>query len=67
MQSCMDLKTDQGGNHMKTWNQPSLVELDLTATAYSPDSGSKVDGFYVDRDGVTTHYTYCPSGSEAPV
>ena len=52
---------------MKTWNQPSLVELDLTATAYSPDSGSKVDGFYVDRDGVTTHYTYCPSGSEAPV
>lgn len=48
---------------MKIWNQPSLEELDMSATAYAPEKGNKVDGIYVSEDGKYTHYTYCPSGN----
>ena len=51
---------------MKKWNQPALEELDLNATAYAPEQGSKVDGSYISTDGKYVHYTYCPSGVEEP-
>ena len=51
---------------MKKWNQPALEELELNATAYAPEMGSKVDGSYVSKDGQFTYFTYCPSGAEKP-
>ena len=49
--------------NMKVWNVPVLEELDMKATAYSPDNGHRVDGSYVSKDGKHTYYTYCPSGA----
>lgn len=43
---------------MKKWNTPSLEELSLNATAYSPSSGSRVDGVYLSKDGLYTHNSY---------
>lgn len=50
---------------MKIWNQPSLEELDLNATAYSPNGGSTEDGMYVSEDGLYHDFTYGPSGGQA--
>ena len=47
---------------MKKWNNPSLEELDLNATAYSPAGGSRVDGAYNSNDGKFYYPTYGPSG-----
>ena len=48
---------------MKTWNQPNLEELEMSATAYAPEKGSRVDGSYVSKDGQHTYFTYAPSGA----
>lgn len=47
---------------MKNWTEPTLVELNLNATAYAPEKGTTVDGSYVSKDGQHTYYTYAPSG-----
>ena len=50
---------------MKKWNNPSLEELSLSATAYHPDGGSKYDGTYQSNDGQYTDHTYGPSSGNA--
>lgn len=37
---------------MKQWNNPTIEEMALNATAYSPDGGARQDGAYTSRDGV---------------
>lgn len=47
---------------MKIWNEPSMEELNVNATAYSPDGGKFVDGTYKSNDGKYIDNTYGPSG-----
>ena len=49
---------------MKKWNNPSIEELDLNATAYSPAGGNRQDGAYKSNDGKYNYQTYGPSGGE---
>ena len=49
---------------MKKWNNPSIEELDLNATAYSPAQGNRIDGTYKSYDGAFTHHSYAPSGAD---
>ena len=49
---------------MKKWNNPSIEELDLNATAYSPAGGTRQDGAYMSNDGHYNYNTYGPSGGE---
>ena len=46
---------------MKKWNNPSIEELDLNATAYSPAGGSRLDGAYQSNDGKYKYETFGPS------
>ena len=48
---------------MKNWTEPTLVELNLDATAYAPENGHVVDGSYVSTDGNYHIPTYGPSGT----
>ena len=49
---------------MKKWNNPSIEELDLNATAYSPAGGNRLDGAYRSNDGKYNYPTYGPSGGD---
>ena len=52
---------------MKTWNQPTMEELDLSATAYGNINSPCVDGSYTSTDGKYTKETYGGScGVEEP-
>lgn len=46
---------------MKTWNTPSVEEMEVKATAYDPAGGNKEDGVYISYDQKYTQYTYGPS------
>lgn len=59
-----NIKIEKETSVMKIWNQPSLEELDLSATAYSEKKGSVVDGSYVSGDGKYEIPTYGPSGED---
>lgn len=50
---------------MKKWNNPSIEELDLNATAYSPAKGSRIDGTYKSYDGEFTHHSYSASTGDS--
>ena len=50
---------------MKTWNTPSVEEMEVKATAYDPNGGTKVDGQYVSEDGKYNFYTYGPSSGNS--
>lgn len=51
---------------MKTWINPNLEELGVSATAYSVSGGTVVDGSYTSDDGQYEIPTYQPSGVEVP-
>lgn len=48
---------------MKTWNSPAIEALEVKATAYNPNGGTKEDGQYISYDGQYTIFTYGPSGN----
>ena len=48
----------------KTWNSPKIEELEITATAYSPASGTIQDGEYINYDTGEREPFYRPSGSK---
>lgn len=50
---------------MKTWNTPAVEEMEVKATAYDPQGGTKEDGQYISYDGKHTHYTYGPSSGNS--
>ncbi len=52
---------------MKVWNNPVVEELEVKATAYNPEGGTKVDGQYVSVDGKYSQYTYGPSSGNTGV
>ena len=50
---------------MKKWESPALSELKVRATAYAPESGTKIDGYYDSYDGVYQNVpSYGPSGED---
>lgn len=49
---------------MKKWNTPSIEELDLNATAYSPAGGNRLDGAYKSTDGKYNIPTYGASSGD---
>ena len=51
---------------MKTWNQPTLEELDLSATAFTNTSGINADGSYSINDGRYDYFHINPSSVERP-
>lgn len=50
---------------MKKWSNPSLEELSLNATAYSPAGGTRIDGTYQSYDGQFTHRSYGASSGDS--
>lgn len=50
---------------MKLWNVPSLEEMDLKATAYSPAGGNRLDGTYNSYDGKFTHKSFGSSSGDS--
>ena len=50
---------------MKKWNNPSLEELNLNATAYNPAGGNRVDGSYKSNDSRYTYDTFASSSGNS--
>lgn len=50
---------------MKLWQTPSLNELNVNATSYHPENGTRIDGAYTSTDGKYHYDTYGPSSGDA--
>lgn len=49
------------------WSEPTVSELNINETAYSPDGGNTKDGAYISKDGQYTIPTYGPSTGNSGV